>query len=111
MYDFIKILFLMSLKTSILIFIIVLIKKIFNKYINAKIHFLVWLLIFIPLLIPVLPQSHLSIYNLSPIFQKEITVTPKISINDNYNTYNNESIDNYKNQWIKFLRCRNSYRK
>ena len=100
MYDFIKILFLMSLKASILIFIIMLIKKIFNKYINAKIHFLVWLLIFIPLLIPVLPQSHLSIYNLSPIFQKEITVTPKISINDNYNTYNNESIDNYKNQIV-----------
>ncbi|WP_273320810.1 M56 family metallopeptidase [Vallitalea guaymasensis] len=64
MINFTHILFLMSIKTSILVLIILLVKFLFNRLFTAKIHYIIWFLLFISLTIPYLPKSGMSIYNI-----------------------------------------------
>lgn len=75
MINFPKLLFIMSIKTSILIFIILTVKFLFNRFFTAKTHYVIWFLLFISLTIPYTPKSILSIYNISKYFNQNVSIS------------------------------------
>lgn len=90
MMNFTMTLFLMSIKASVLIFVILLVKKIFNNFFNAKTHFLIWFLLFMVLTIPYSPQSSLSIYNIPKYFGYNISSSYLETKGTDVNTVSNE---------------------
>lgn len=95
----------MSIKTSVLIFIILFVKYLFNRFFTVKTHYFIWFLLFISLTVPYAPQSTVSIYNIPKyIFYSESILDGSIydesisSINNQAQT-NNEPSDtvSYKN--------------
>ncbi|WFD10197.1 M56 family metallopeptidase [Tepidibacter hydrothermalis] len=93
MINFTNILFIMSLKTSILILIILTVKFLFNKFFTAQTHYIIWFLLFISLTVPYTVQSNISIYNVPKYFTQNKYIS-KAQFN-----YNNSSsnINNYNN--------------
>ncbi|MBF8984273.1 hypothetical protein IZY60_12065 [Lutibacter sp. B2] len=68
MINFTQILFMMSIKASILILVILIVKFLFNRFFTAKTHYFIWFLLFISLTIPYAPKSNMSIYNIPKYF-------------------------------------------
>lgn len=86
-----NILFIMSLKTSVLILIILTIKSIFNKFFTAQTHYIIWFLLFISLTVPYTVQSNISIYNIPKYFTQNKYIS-KVQLSDNNFSSN---INNY----------------
>ncbi len=101
MINFTKFLFLMSLKTSILILIISTIKFLFNTFFTAKTHYIIWFLLFVSLTVPYTIQSSISIYNIPKYFSQNKSIS-KMQLNENsflidVNRYNNVIKHSYLN--------------
>lgn len=75
MIHFTKLLFIMSIKTSILILIILTVKFLFNRLFTGRTHYIIWFLLFISLTIPYTPESNLSIYNISKYFNQNVSIS------------------------------------
>lgn len=64
MIPFIQLLIMMSLKTSVLIFIISIIKLLFKRFLTVKSNYYIWFLLIVSLVLPFGIHSEISIYNL-----------------------------------------------
>lgn len=93
MINFSKLLFIMSLKTSILILIIFTIKFLFNNFFTAKTHYMIWFLLFISLTVPYTAQSNISIYNIPKYFNQNKYISKMQLSEDNFSN----DINNYNN--------------
>ncbi|PUA37565.1 hypothetical protein C8Z91_19685 [Paenibacillus elgii] len=55
-----------SLTSTLILLLVLLVQKLLNKRLSPRIHYALWFLVLIRLLVPVVPESHISLFNLMP---------------------------------------------
>ncbi|MBU5438103.1 M56 family metallopeptidase [Tissierella sp. MSJ-40] len=64
-----------SLTASVITLLILFIKKLFNNKLSPRLHHALWFLVLIRLLLPFVPESNLSLFNLSINNHKSLTIS------------------------------------